>query len=192
MAFATRPTAVNRTRWTIDASHGELLVHTGVRGRAAKLGHRLTIVVNAWYAKVSWSDDVPVAVDFAAEVDSLEVVRGDGGVKALSAPEKLVATSNALRSLDARRFPRITFRANAVEPTDHGYRLTGTLGIRDRSRECVVDLHVEDLDDSWVLSCEVVVRQSEFGIKPYSLMLGAIAVEDDVTVSFTARRAKDG
>ena len=187
-----RTTAGSSTRWTVDASQGELLVHTGVRGRAAKLGHRLTIVVNTWYTKVSWADDVPVAVDFTAEVDSLEVSRGDGGVKGLSAPEKLVATSNALRSLDARRFPRITFRANEIEPSDQGYRLVGTLDIHGRARECSVDLHVEDLDDCWRLSCQVVVRQSDFGINPYSLMLGAIAVEDDVTLSFTARRAKDG
>ena len=31
--------------WTLDASDGQLLVHTGVTGRAAKMGHRLTIAM---------------------------------------------------------------------------------------------------------------------------------------------------
>ena len=35
-----------------------------------------------------------------------------------------------------------------------------------------------------------MIRQSDFGVKPYSQLLGALKVADDVTVSFTATRAK--
>lgn len=182
--MSSRPSA-------FDASDGELLISTGVTGRAARLGHRLTIAVNTWRATVRWDRDRPVAVDFAAEVDSLEVLRGDGGVTALSAPEKVIARANALRSLDARHHPRITFRTKEIEPSAEGFRLVGTLEIRGRARDCVVDLHMQDLDDAWTLGCEAVVRQSDFGVKPFGLMMGAITVADDVTVSLTARRARD-
>lgn len=176
---------------TFDASHGELLVHTGVGGRAARLGHRLTIALASWRAAVSWVDGAPVSVEFTADVDSLEVLRGEGGVKGLSAPEKMVARTNALRSLDARHFPRITFCTNIIEPSADGYRLTGTLTIRGEAHECVVDLAVADLGDSWTVSCQTPLRQSAFGIKPYSLMMGAVTVADEVTVTLTARRTKD-
>jgi polyisoprenoid-binding protein YceI len=174
-----------------DQSHGELLLQTGVSGKAAKLGHRLTLVLNRWRATVSWSDDRPVGVDFAAEVDSLEVVRGDGGVKGLSTPEKMVVRSNALKSFDVRQNPRITFGAKNIESTSGGYRLIGQLEIHGQVREWAIDLLVTVVDDAWTVSCESVVRQTDFGIKPYSLMLGALAVADEVTVSVTARHAKD-
>lgn len=41
------------------------------------------------------------------------------------------------------------------------------------------------------MSCATRVRQSEFGIKPYSMFLGSMKVADDVTVSCTVSRPKD-
>src|SRR5512143_1568890 len=77
--------------WKLDASDGQLLVKTGVTGRAAKLGHRLTIVMNSWQATVQWAGAEPTGVDLTVGVDSLEVLRGEGGAKGLSGPEKKLA-----------------------------------------------------------------------------------------------------
>ncbi len=109
----------------------------------------------------------------------------------LSAPEKALAHSNALKSLEAQRFPEIRFEADDIAKTGDGYRLTGTLAIHGQRRERVIDLHVDDLGDCWRMSCEAEVRQTDFGVKPYSMFMGAMKVADSVTVSFTARRAKD-
>ena len=96
--------------WTLDASDGRLLVHTGVTGRAAKMGHRLTIAMNSWLATVRWSSGEPAEAELTVEVDSLQVLDGEGGVKALSGPEKALSQSNALRALDADHFPQIRFQ----------------------------------------------------------------------------------
>lgn len=178
------------TRWTLDAGDGELLIHTGVTGRAAKMGHRLTIAMRRWHATVDWNGDHPATVELTGEVDSLEVIRGDGGVTALSAPEKALARSNALKSLQAGRFPEIRFAAEA-EHTDDGYRLTGTLHICATTREHVVDVDTADSDDVWRLSSKTAVCQSDFGVRPYSLLMGSVRVADEVVVSLDAARAKD-
>jgi polyisoprenoid-binding protein YceI len=178
------------TVWRLDASDGELLVRTGVGGRAAKIGHRLKIAMTAWRAAVWWAAGEPAAVELTVDVASLEVLRGEGGVTPLSGPEKVIVRSNALKSLDADQFPQVRFRADDIEKAREGYRLTGTVEIHGRARSRVIDLRVEDLGDAWRMSCEAVVCQSEFGVKPYSLLLGAIKVVDDVTVSFTADRIK--
>jgi polyisoprenoid-binding protein YceI len=177
--------------WTLNESDGELLIRTGVTGRAARMGHRLTIAMTRWHATVSWSGAEPVSAQLVVETDSFEVLRGEGGVKGLSGPEKTLVRSNALKSLDASRFPEIHFTANAIEKTDDGYRLSGTLQIRGKSREHVIDLRTEDLGDSWRMSAQSNVRQSDYGIKPYSMLMGSMQVTDEVTVSFTAVRAKD-
>ena len=49
---------------------------------------------------------------------------------------------------------------------------------------------MEDLGDSWRMSTDAQVRQSEFGVKPYSLFMGSMKVADEVTVAFTATRSK--
>ena len=177
--------------WTFGGSDGQLTVKTHVTGRASRLGHRLTIAMTSWTATVTWAADEPATVDLSVDVDSLEVVRGEGGVTPLSGAEKALARSNALKTLGAERFPTIRFRADEVVAADGGYRLSGTLEIRGKDRPQTVELRVEDLGDEWRLSCDVQVRQSEFGIKPYSMFIGAMKVADEVTVSFTGCRAKN-
>ena len=176
--------------WSLDGSDGDLLIRTGVAGPAAAMGHRLTLAMRRWRATTRWDADEPVSAELSVEVGSLEVVRGEGGVTPLSGPEKFLVRSNALRSLDAKRHPRITFAASAIDKTDEGYRLTGMLTIHATSREQVVDVRTDDQGTNWWLFSETAVRQSAFGIKPYSQLLGALKVVDDVVVSFTAKRAK--
>ena len=179
------------TSWTLDASDGQLLVETDVTGKAARMGHRLTIAMTTWRAEVRWSDGEPTEADLTVEVDSLEVLRGEGGLTALSQPQKTLARSNAVKLLDADRFPQICFQASDVEKSGDGYRLLGTLDIHGVTGECAIDLHVEDLGRAWRMSCRADVRQSEFGIKPYSMLMGSMKVVDTVTVSFSGERVKD-
>lgn len=155
------------------------------------MGHRLTIAMKRWQAAVHWDDAEPVAVELGIEVDSFEVVRGEGGVKALSGPERALVKSNALKSLGANRYPQIRFEADRIERTEDGYRLNGTLRIRGRSRPHVIELRTEDLGDSWRMSTESVVRQSDYGVKPYSMLLGSMQVSDEVTVTFSAVHLKE-
>lgn len=183
---------MSETAWTLGTSDGELIVRTGVAGRAARMGHRLTIAMTRWQATVSWVGEEPIAAELAVEVDSLEVLRGEGGVKSLSGPEKALVRSNALKSLNAGRFPDIRYNASEIAKTKDGYRLAGALQIRGASHQHVIDLRTEDLGDSWVMSVESTVRQSDYGVKPYSMLMGSLQVADEVTVSFRAVRAKDG
>ncbi|WP_293325781.1 YceI family protein [Mycobacterium sp.] len=174
------------TVWALDQSDGELILRTGVAGRAARMGHRLTIEMTRWQATVNWAGGQPVSAELAVEVDSLAVVHGEGGVKGLSAAERALVRSNALKSLSANRFPEIRFSADTIANTVGGYRLIGTLQIGRKSREHVIDLRTEGLDESWRMSAESRVRQSDYGIRPYSLLMGSMRVADEVTVSFTA------
>jgi polyisoprenoid-binding protein YceI len=179
------------TDWTLDPADGELRVRTGVKGRAARMGHRLTIAMTRWQATVRWAGADPVAAELAVEADSFEVVSSQGGLKGLSGPEKALVRANALSSLDAGRFSEIRFTADVIERTEEGFWLTGTLQIRGKQKQHVIDLHTEDLGDSWRMSAESTVRQSDYGIKPYSLLMGSVQVADDVTLSFTAVHVKD-
>jgi polyisoprenoid-binding protein YceI len=177
--------------WTLDASDGELLVRTGVTGRAAKMGHRLTIGMKRWTATVRWVGDEPVGAELVVDVNSFDVLRGEGGVKGLSAAEKALVRSNALRSLDAGRFPEIRFTAETIDKTDGGYRLTGTLKIHGKTQDREIEVRTDDIGDAWRMSGQAAVRQSDFGVKPYSLLMGSVKVADEATVSFSAQHTKE-
>lgn len=178
--------------WTLDPSHGELLVTTDVAGPASAMGHRLTIAMTSWRATVTWAGDEPSEVDVTVDVDSLQVLRGEGGVKGLSGMEKALARSNALKTLDAKRFPEIRFTADQiVTAIDGGYQLNGTLEIHGTSQPRSVDLRVADLGSAWRMTCDAAVSHADFELEPYSLMMGAVKVADTVTVSFRAEYPKD-
>jgi polyisoprenoid-binding protein YceI len=181
---------VTPAQWSLGPSDGELLIRTGVAGRAARMGHRLTVAMTRWQATVQWRGADPVSAQLVVETDSFEVLRGEGGVKGLSGPEKALVRSNALKSLAGGRFPEIRFGATDIDKTDEGYRLVGRLEIHGKSRDHVIDLRTDDLGESWRMSAESGVRQSDYGIKPYSLLMGSVQVADQVTVSFTAAHAK--
>ncbi len=176
--------------WELDSADGELTVRTGVAGRAARMGHRLKLRMGSWRVTTTWSDSTPVSGSLVVDVDSLEVLSGEGGLTPLTNPEKGVSRTNALKSLDAKRFPRIEFNADTITRTDTGYRLAGPLQIHGVTKSIEVDLAMTDAGDAWQLNLETDVTQSDFGVKPYSLM-GAMKVADTVTVAFDARKTKN-
>ena len=126
---------MKETAWSIDPAAGELRIRTGVAGRAAKMGHRLTIAMNSWEATVQWAADKPKSAELTVGVDSLAVISSDGGIKALGGPEKAVARSNAPKSLNAKKFPQIRFVADDIAKIADGYRLTGSSSMDQISRD---------------------------------------------------------
>lgn len=171
-----------------EITDGTLTLHTGVTGRAARMGHRLTITMKTWTITVDWDPDAPntpTAAKLVVDVDSFQVDSGEGGLTPLSGPEKGLVRGNALKTLDAKRFPTIEFDATGITKTADGYRLSGPLQIRGVTQPAEVDLTVTGGDDGWTLSCTAEVSHKDFGVKPYSMAMGAMKVADIVTVSFT-------
>ena len=181
---------MSESSWSLTPADGQLHILTGVGGRAAKMGHRLTIGMKSWQAAVRWAGGKPTGVELTVDVNSLEVLSGEGGLTPLAGPEKGIARSNALKSLDVKKFPQIRFTTNEVSKTNDGYRLTGSVEIHGTSRPQSVDVTVDDRGDAVALSAQAQVTQTDFGVKPYSLMMGALKVADEVTIDFSAAHPK--
>ena len=178
---------MSQATWTFDAADGDLHIITGTAGPAARMGHRLTIAMKSWRANVQWQGKQPSAVEVTVSVDSLAVLGGEGGVTPLTPPERIVARANALKSLDAKKFPEIRFTSEQISATSGSYRLEGTLEIHGTSRPQTVDVTADENGSRY--AAEVTLRQSDFGVKPYSLMMGTLKVADEVVVRFTGTHA---
>ncbi|MCX8564581.1 YceI family protein [Mycolicibacterium mucogenicum] len=169
----------------LDASSGELLLHTGVTGSAARMGHRLTIAMRSWLATVDVDGDEPIAVEVTVELDSLDVLTGEGGMTPLSGAEKALVRNNALKSLQTKRFPQAVFRASSAERVGDSWRFTGTLDLGGQSHGQAVVVRVEPDGADLRINGEAVVRHSDHRIKQYSMLMGAMKVADDVRVTLT-------
>lgn len=169
--------------WTLDASTGgRLSIETDVTGKAARMGHRLTIVVESWTSTVDRTAETPSRIEFTADLDSLDVVSGEGGLTPLLGPEKLVAKANALKTLETKKYPRIRFCSSAVTKNDRGFLVAGDLEIHGTTQQ--IEVHVIENDEASTLESRTTVRQSDYGITPYSQMFGTMKVVDEVVVAF--------
>jgi polyisoprenoid-binding protein YceI len=161
---------------------GTLSVRTGRTGAAAKAGHNLLIHVTAWQATLEVTvDPTQTSIALDADATSLRVREGTGGMQALGDDDK--ASIQKTIDDDVLKRKGIEFRSTAVQPAGDG-RLTvqGDLTLGGKSHPISFDLSVDD----GKLSGSAVVKQTDWGIKPYSTLFGALKVVDEVEVVIDA------
>ena len=157
---------------TIGPSNGSLKVKTGKEGAAAKMGHNLTLNVKAWEATVEGGDSP--SIKLTADPSSLEVESGEGGATPLGDKDK----KDIKKTIDNKVLGSSQISFTSSEVTDSEAK--GDLSIAGKSSNVSVPLNVSG--DK--ISGSITLSQKEFGIKPFSTMMGALKVTDPVTVEF--------
>jgi polyisoprenoid-binding protein YceI len=169
--------------YVVGPESGRLLVKTARTGLGAKAGHDLTIEVTRWRGKVAMdaADPANSSVTIEADIDSFEVREGAGGVKPLTDADR-ADIKNTLRTkvLNAARYPAIVFTSNRVSGTQESFRIDGELTIVGVTQPITVEGRV----DAGRAVGSAVVVQTRWGIKPYSALLGALKLRDEVEVRF--------
>lgn len=163
---------------------GTLSVNTRRTGAAAKAGHDLLIHVTSWQATLEVGAD-PTETRFALDADgaSLRVREGTGGMQALGDED----VESIHRSIDEDVLKRqeISFRSTDVRIDADGGRINvqGELTLMGKAHPIAFDLTI-GVDGE--LGGSAVIRQSDWGIKPYSILFGALKVADEVEVGLKA------
>jgi len=165
----------------LGPDNATLSVLTGRTGAAAKAGHDLVILVTSWEATLVLGEDPAQAtIELSADATSLRVQEGSGGMKALGEDDK----TNIQKSIDDDVLKRkdITFRSTEVHGAAGEDRLSvqGELTLMGKAQPVTFDL---DIADDGTIAGTTVVTQTAWGMKPYSTMLGALKVADDVRVA---------
>jgi polyisoprenoid-binding protein YceI len=161
-----------------------LSVKTGRTGAAAKAGHNLLIHVTAWSATLEvGADDAATSIALEADASSLRVRDGTGGIQALGDDDK----ANIEQTIDDEILKRtaIEFRSTDVQTSTDGSRLNvqGELTLVGTTAPIAFDVAVGAGDR---LSASAVVKQTDWGITPYSTLFGTLKVVDAVEVSLDA------
>jgi YceI-like domain len=158
-----------------------LVVKTYREGLAARAGHDLIIEVRRWGPTLEVGDDLSRwSLQLHADVRSLYPREGLRGVKPLTDKDR----DEVRRNIDEEVLggEPISFGSSAVEPVGDGrLQVRGELTIRGRSRPAAFELSV-GADGHLTGRAQLV--QSEWGIKPYRGLMGALRVRDSVEVVF--------
>jgi hypothetical protein len=165
--------------YTFGPENGELLVHTARRGAASKAGHDLEMVVTQWSANLDLGE-VP-SLTLSADSSSFRVREGRGGVKALGEDDK----ENIRQTIDDEVLNRraIEFRSTELSRTRDRIHVTGELELMGQTRPLKFDLQTTD---DGRLTGRATVKQTEWGMKPYSALFGALKVADEVVITVEA------
>ena len=125
--------------------------------------------------------------------DDPKLRRKYGMKTVLSAKDRRKVEENMRSSgqLHTARYPSITFVSRRVVALVRGgYRVYGTLTIRGVSRPVTTTVRASVTGNTFKGSCQLRVRQSAFGYKPYSAMLGLVSVRDVITINIHLRGLK--
>ncbi len=162
----------------IGPGGGTLRVHTYREGLAQKVGHDLIIEVGDWRATLEVSEQgEPVAIALEADPSSLKVLEGRRGVKPLTDKDRAEIRSNIDQKILLRR--PISFTSSSAELSQGNVTVSGELTIAGATRPASFALMLSS-DDR--LHGTLSVAQSEWGIKPYRALMGALKVQDTVEI----------
>ncbi len=175
--------AANGGRHRLGPDDGRLLLRTYRSGLAAQAGHDLTIEMTRWSGDLDPGEQADfskaglvVRIDMAA----LVVREGRGGVKPLTDRDRREIAVTGRKQTEADRFPEATFVAERFEPDGSGGgAISGTLTLHGQSRPLRLQV-TRTGEDKYRATTSIV--QSEYGIKPYSGMFGALKLRDSVDV----------
>ncbi|MGJ3508525.1 YceI family protein [Enemella sp. A6] len=167
----------------LSAANGRMTLNTSREGVAGKLGHDLTIEVGTWTATVTVAEEVAdCSVTATIDLTSLQVVDGTGGAKPLSDKDRREIVKNAAKSLNTGSHPSAEFTSQTISGTWDAAQVSGTLNLAGRSAP--LELALTHGPEGYALTGTVV--QTNFGIKPFSAMLGALKIADPVQLKVTA------
>jgi hypothetical protein len=86
--------------------------------------------------------------------------------------------------MQADRFPWVRVHSLAIAGEAPKFAVRARIQIHGQDRELWIPLDVAGLPDRLSVSGSFVLRQSDFGVQPYSLLGGLLTVQDEVVIDF--------
>jgi polyisoprenoid-binding protein YceI len=174
------------------SSQLSILVFRG--GKFSRLGHNHVMTsqdvsgrvwVHPEFPRSGFELSFPVA---QLVVDDAEARRAAGGDFPPDIPQsdKDGTRKNMLKPevLDGEHYPQVKLQAAKVGGTLQAPQVTARITIKDATREVEVPVQVAIEGAKLSASGEFDILQTEFGIKPFSVALGALEVQDKLHIKF--------
>jgi polyisoprenoid-binding protein YceI len=176
----------------VDPVDSRIYVRVGKR----RLGHEHGVegLVKSGTLKLDASENAGEIVfdmqSFKADTDAARKFVGLEGATDADEQTEVTKTMTGKGVLDAKQHPTATFTVTSskrVEKTSEGkpqYELVGEFELHGKKQPLTVDASLaEEKDGKQRLSGKFTIKQTDYGIKPYSAVGGLVAVTDELKIS---------
>jgi polyisoprenoid-binding protein YceI len=156
-----------------------LQVKTAKAGLFGFAGHTHVIQARAFRGEVTYYPDDPSSshLDITVLTDSLEVLTPPD-----TAEIRKVTETMRTRVLRTSEYPEIRLVSREVVPSANGFHIVAAMTLAGQTRELPIDVTTTLSGDTLEALSTFSVKQSDFGIKPFSGGPGgAVKVADRVT-----------
>jgi polyisoprenoid-binding protein YceI len=185
---AQRAKRKDKTRiYTIDLSQSRVTATLTQEGFIARRypTHRVEVKNFTGKIEVPERDETRIAVEVAAETKSL--TNADEGMTEFERREFHNVLNNSV--LESDKFPMIKFVSVSVSDArksgeTRSFTLNGDLTMRDVTKRVSFPVTVTISKDQLRATGDAELKQTDFGIKPYSGKLGMIRIGDEVKINF--------
>lgn len=169
---------------TIDSAQSLIAVTVRRGGLLARLGHDHLVASRHVSGTVSPTQN---RADFQFRLDQLTVdeaeLRIAAGLEKQPSADAIAGTRNNMltRVLDAERYPLVTVhaaRGAAGQPLQVAITLHGV------TRNMAIPAVIRETNGVMTVTGSVNLKQTDFGITPFSVMAGALAVQDQLELRF--------
>ena len=188
------PDTRGATVYEVSSQSSQLAIYVFRGGKFSKLGHNHVMTSRdltgrAWvhpqFARSGFELSFPVA---QLVVDDAESRRAAGADFPPDIPQsdKDGTRKNMLKPevLDGEHYAQVKLRSAKVGGTMEAPQVTAQITIKETSRDVEVPVKLAVVGEQLTASGEFDVLQTEFGIKPFSVALGALEVQDRLHIKF--------
>ena len=183
-SFAHPPTSQS---FFTKKDKSEFKIYVWKAGIASGFAHDHIMSVEDFKGQVVYDEKNPSksSVFIKVEAKSLKVM--DAKVKA-SDKRKIKKSMDSEEVLNVKKYPKITFKSTKVEvksASQNLLKVTGKMSLFGRTRTISFPVTVRRKGGKLTATGAFKLRQTDYGMKPYSALLGAIKVKDVVDVKFS-------
>lgn len=197
---APPPGEAGATLYQIDPQASVLHIFVYRGGTFARLGHNHVITSKSVQGRVWMRSQFPGSgfelsfpvADLIVDDPDARRAAGTDFPPDIPAADKEGTRKNMLRKevLDAESYPNVTVKSATVEGSLQAPKIAARITIKNASRDVVVATNIVLNGERLTASGEFDILQTDFGMKPFSVALGALQVQDRLRVRFNLVAAK--
>jgi polyisoprenoid-binding protein YceI len=172
-----------------DASSGHIVVHAVKAGLLSGLAHDHRLLAERWRADVAWDLEGSGAFDLRIVVDASSL--RETTTRLGEASRALIGREVAgPEVLDAGRFPEIRVRAAGMLPSpprgeeERDGEMRAEVTLRGETRSLPVAFRLTASGAGFRARGTVLLRQTDFGMTPFTTAMGTIGVDDELRIEF--------
>ncbi|HEX4948483.1 MAG TPA: YceI family protein [Blastocatellia bacterium] len=178
----TAPVAVPAKTYNIVPAESSLTVFVGKAGALSFFAHDHNIAVRSYAGRVVVPAAGAAQGSLELDIDAKSLVVLD---KVSESDRKEITNSMNNSVLETAKFPKITFRSVSVS-NFNGSSLTvnGDLTLHGVTKRIAVPVNMSATLQLLRATGKYVLKQTDFGITPYSAAAGSIKVKNEVVINF--------